>query len=271
MSVWATAAAVTRLRGRSRIASGFTLIELLVVIAIIAVLAALLLPALARARSSARRVECLSRQRDWARAVHTYADENEGWIPREGFDADGQVFWNNWAHVQRQESRDVWYNALPLGRHVGVPPASAYALPSVRPPFYERRSFFHCPAARFPRSAYDSENALFSMAMNSQLIQAPYVPTIQLTGIRHPSMTPLFLDNLLEEETPVVSAQAQSFLGQPSAYANRFAGNRHGRSGNIAFVDGSAVSLPGDKVVETHGLSIGWAIVPPVDVYWEKD
>ena len=251
----------------------FTLIELLVVIAIIAILAALLLPALARAKSTARRVECLSRQMQWAKGVHTYADENEGWIPREGYDRDGQVFWNNWAQVQDPVSQDAWYNALPTGGHVSVRPASSYALPSARLPFYEPNSFFHCAAARFPKVARNTgyQIALFSMAMNSQLIQAPQVPSILLAKVRHPSQTPLFLDNLLEEESPVVPEQAQIYLGQPSAYANRFAGRRHGRNGNIAFADGHAESLPGNKVVETRGLSVGWAIAPPLDVYWEPD
>ena len=109
------------------------------------------------------------------------------------------------------------------------------------------------------------------MAMNSQLINPPNVGTVQFSRIPDTARTVLFLDNLLEDEKPVVPQQAADNLGQPSAYANRFAGRRHGRGGTLAFADGHTEVLPGEKVVETQGFNAGWAILPPVDVLWELD
>ena len=60
---------------------GFTLIELLVVIAIIAILAAILMPALASAKLAGNKAACLSNLREIGIAVHAYADDFNGNIP----------------------------------------------------------------------------------------------------------------------------------------------------------------------------------------------
>jgi prepilin-type N-terminal cleavage/methylation domain-containing protein/prepilin-type processing-associated H-X9-DG protein len=88
--------------------SRFTLIELLVVIAIIAILAAMLLPALNRARDTARTAKCINNQKQIASAVFMYTGTFDDYFPTNtnGFDAAGKAISGD-SYVKKMEEAKI--------------------------------------------------------------------------------------------------------------------------------------------------------------------
>ncbi|GAB5496068.1 MAG: hypothetical protein Phyf2KO_11480 [Phycisphaerales bacterium] len=90
---------------------GFTLIELLVVIAIIALLIGILLPALGKARSTARTAVCLTNQRQISIAMMTYATDFEGKFPP-------NVFGSQYRFMPDGKIGLRWFDEIVLGQYI---------------------------------------------------------------------------------------------------------------------------------------------------------
>jgi prepilin-type N-terminal cleavage/methylation domain-containing protein/prepilin-type processing-associated H-X9-DG protein len=127
-----------------RRSNGFTLIELLVVIAIIAILAAMLFPVFARARESARKIQCLSNVKNIAMAAQMYLNDYERFPPYE--------------HRREVISFAETYAGQPNNTSCNDPKATAMnpylSWPVLLDEYVRNRDVWQCPSAKLEGGAH---------------------------------------------------------------------------------------------------------------------
>src|SRR2546430_1607081 len=141
---------------KARNECGFTLIELLVVIAIIAVLAALLLPALAKAKGKAQSTACLSNMKQWSLAFWMYEEDNDDYFPYEGTPAALNAAVNTHA----------WYNSTAW--YLSKPPLlSMYQ--QGNPAVLGQQSVFVCPSGTNKSASPTLAKPVFYYGFNNHM------------------------------------------------------------------------------------------------------
>jgi prepilin-type processing-associated H-X9-DG protein/prepilin-type N-terminal cleavage/methylation domain-containing protein len=196
---------------------GFTLVELLVVIGIVVLLVALLLPALGKARESARGATCASNMRQLAAAFIGYTQSNRGQSPRPAFGGPVRYDW-------------VFWQEPPYGTRNLDESALAPYLGAKGPML---RALLRCPSDSMLHDTGKPGGYQFSYSMNMSLwIEGQ----LSIGRVKHPSEKVIFYDEQNHNDGALWWAVISPVTDLLT--------DRHSHQGNVAFYDGHVELQP---------------------------